>query len=148
MSKYDERSFGDEKYPFTFQQKIVLRYIKGLYSGKARVSALTVYNTICWIASDFSKNDTDKEVRNWPKTIATYSGIGRNTAQRYIRKLAKHNLIKYEQVRNPDGRWNKRMIILPSELPEAVVEKRDNDEQTMFGEPIDGQTISGEDITL
>lgn len=148
MGKYDKRNLGEEKYPYAFQQKIVLRYIKKLYTGKSRVSALIVYNTLCWIISDFSKNDSETEVRNWPKTIATYSGIGKDTAQRYIKELAEHGLINYERVRNPNGQWDNRKVILPSELPRAIITTSNADEQAVDGETIDSQIISGEDITL
>jgi len=119
MNKYDERSLNQKKRPYSFQQKIVPRYIKDKFIGKMRVSMLMTYFTICWIASDFSSGK--KEVRNWPQTIATYSGIGKGTAQRCVRQLTELNLIRYTQVKNSKGRWNKRMVVLPEQLPSEVM---------------------------
>lgn len=140
MSKYDSRSLGEEKHPYAFQQKIVMRYIRRLYSGKERVAALTTYCTICWIASDFSNDLSEKEVNNWPKTIATYSGIGRGTAQRYIREFVERGIITYERQRSSQGRWQKRKVILPAHLPECITAPgQTTDGETTHGLAVDGQ---------
>ena len=141
MSKYDKRNMGEERYPYSFQQKLVLRHIRNKFSGKERASLLLVYSTICWIASDFSNEESEKEVNNWPKVISKYSGVGKGTAQKCIKKLNGLGLINYLQDRSVNGRWNKRKIILPAELPEEVIETTD-------GITEDGSTKVGETLTL
>ena len=76
MSRYDKRSADELKIPFAYQQKAVLRFLQKKITGKERCSALAVYNTITWIASDFSNENSEKIVHNWPKIIATYSASG------------------------------------------------------------------------
>ena len=123
MSKYDLRKKrGDNTDPYSFQNKTVLRYIKHLYPGRDRMSAIIVYCTICWIASDFSKDDPEHNVKNWPKTIATYSGIGMGTAQKHVREFVRYGLVLYPRTRNPNGRWDNRAIIIPAEIPQRAIE--------------------------
>lgn len=147
MSKYDKRNLGEEKHPYAFEQKIALRYMKNLCSGKERASLLLTYLGICWIASDFSRDDMEHRVRNWPKTLSTYTGLGKNTIQKNIRKLIGHGFIEYKQERNPNGQWNNRVIELPAELPQRVIDWARED-QTIDSETMGGETTTDEGITL
>lgn len=141
MSRYDRRGAINERYPYSFQQKIILRYLRNFYSGKRRVSALLTYCTICWIVSDFSSEDSPS-VNNWPKVISTYSGLGRSTAQEYIRNLAGLGIIIYDRVRNESGRWDRRRIILPAGLPDEVEAWQANNNETVGSLTEDGDNAT------
>lgn len=144
MSKYDKRNLGAE-YPYAYQQKLVLRYIKESFKGKERASMILAYDTITWIVSDFSKEDSSIEVNNWPKVMRTYSGMGIGTAQRCIGKLVEHGLIAYPHERNKRGKWDKWKVIIPKadDLPKKVLAY-----STESGESRSGLTTTGETTTL
>lgn len=141
MSKYDKRSAKELKIPFTYQQKAILRFIKTRFVGKERCSALAVYNTLTWIASDFSKDNSDKIPHNWPSIISTYSGIGEDTARKFIKKFKEFGIIDYRHERNPNGRWDNWFVELPAKLPQEVL-------SLAVVEPVGGVTMTGKSSTL
>ena len=120
MNKYDERDADVLKIPYAYQQKDVLRFLQKKYEGKARAMALLIYNTISWIASDFSNELSTNEVHNWPKVIATYSGVGISTVRKYIRDFIGWEIVKEERFRRKNGTWDSRKIIIPGKLPVEV----------------------------
>jgi hypothetical protein len=142
MSKYDKRSAKELKIPFAYQQKAILRFIKSKFNGKERCSALAIYNTLTWIASDFSKERPNYIPHNWPSMIHTYSGIGEETARRFLTKFKEFGIINYEHERNPiNGRWDNWFVELPVTLPQEVL-------SLAVVEPVGGLTMTGESSTL
>lgn len=142
MSKYDKRSAKELKIPFAYQQKAVLRFIKSKFVGKERCSALAVYSTLTWIASDFSKENTNHIPHNWPSMINTYSGIGEGTAGKFLTKFKEFGIINYKHERNPiNGRWDNWFVELPAMLPQEVL-------NLAVVEPVGGLAMTGESGTL
>ena len=142
MSKYDKRSAKELKLPYAYQQKSVLRYLKTKFEGKERNSALSVYNTMTWIVSDFSKENSDKVPHNFPSMIHTYSGIGEDTVSKFIKKFKEFGIINYWHERNPiNGRWNNWVLELPAKLPQEVL-------NLAVVKPVSGLAMTGEVSTL
>jgi len=142
MSKYDKRKSDELKIPYAYQQKAILRFLKKKFMSKERCSALSVYNTITWIVSDFSKENSDKIPHNWPSMINTYSGIGEDTASKFLKKFKELGIIDYIHERNPvNGRWDNWVVKLPAKLPQEVL-------GLAVVEPVGGLAMTGEGGTL
>mgnify|MGYP001557949710 CR=1 FL=1 len=142
MSKYDKRNANELKIPFAYQQKAVLRFLQTKFTGKERHFALSVYDTITWIVSDFSNEHSGKIVHNWPRVVSTYSGIGKNTASKFIKKFKEFGIIEYEQEKNSiNGRWNNWIMKIPATLPREVLSR-------VAVQPAGGPTMTGEAGTL
>lgn len=96
---------------FCWQDKVVLRKLRELYSGKRLGSLLSLYLVLTEISSN---NGNSQEIVQTFKSIGKFAGLQRQTVSDSLKLLEKLGILEVKTERNTEGRFDTSTIILLS----------------------------------
>lgn len=112
------------KQPFCWQEKKILRLLKGKYNKRTLPYRRSVYLALTEIESDFGK----EFVKNYTKTISTYAGINRQLVSKILKEFEKLGILHITILRNESGQFSGRKVDLLSISQPPLTEKPPVDE--------------------
>ena len=128
--------------PFCWQEKKILRLLKKKYKKHELSKYRNLYLTLTEINSDFN----GKTIKYYTKTIATYSGLGRDWIPSALKEFENMGIIQVIQEKVSGKFKGKKLVFTPEKVAEIPL-------KTVIGETVDGETVIGnndpsEDITI
>lgn len=131
---------------FCWQEKKVLRLFRCLYVGKELDRIRNLYLTLTEIYSDFNGQD----IKYYTETIAKYSGLSKGWIPKGLKILEELKVIELVEERSKGKFKGKKLIFTPEnveEMEKFTREEEIDNEETVTGKTITGETIAEEIIT-